>query len=208
MSWRDERFKAVAVVALFAVMIFWGYLFNPDITVDEFKAWLPDSLKAQVDGMMKNLPPDEVDSFRLPLPEVKFQGDFMSHEVIKPGEMEAMGWILNNTNKSDKFVADIFGGELIMGMTTRVSTTGGDWGNQPDALRMMTDTWDIYRTGSPWIAHELARDENADYVFVPQRSIFTGWWVPQSGICYDKFEDGAYFEKVYANDDASIYRVK
>ena len=204
----SERLKSAAVVASFLVMLYWAYLFSPDITVDVFKAWLPDEWKMRVDAMMSNLPPDEVEAFRLPLPEVRFQGDFMAHEVVKPGEMDAMTWILHNTNKSDKFVADIFGGELIMGMTTRVSTTGGDWGNQPRSLEMMTNTWNIYRTDNPYTANRLSKIENATFVFVPRRAVFTGWWMPKSGIKHEKFDNGAYFEKVYSNDDVAIYRIK
>lgn len=50
-------------------------------------------------------------------PEVGANAGVFYNRVVTPGEMEAAGWINENTNNTDKFVSDIFGAELIMGMT-------------------------------------------------------------------------------------------
>jgi uncharacterized membrane protein len=94
-----------------------------------------------------------------------------------------------------------------MGMTTRVSTTGGDWANAPDPITMMTHTNDIYKTDNASYAHELAKLEKADYVFLPNRGLYTGWWVPKEEVNYPKFEDTNYFEPVFMQDNVTIYRV-
>ena len=114
---------------------------------------------------------------------------------------------MNNTNEHDKFVADIFGAELIMGMTTRVSTVGGDWANAPDPISMMSHTNDIFKTDNAYQANELAKLEKADYVFVPYRGLYTGWWVPKEKVNFTKFNDTQYFQPVYVDDNLTIYRV-
>ncbi len=139
------------------------------------------------------------------LPEVKVNADAWYSRVVTPGEMEATGWINANTNESDKFVADIFGAELIMGMTTRVSTIGGDWANAPDPIKYMSDTNTIYTTNDAGVAHRLAREENCSYVFLPERQTFSGYeWVYGD---HQKFEDEEYFKLVYENSDVKIYKV-
>jgi len=139
------------------------------------------------------------------LPEVKANADPWYDRVVKAGEMQSTGWILNNTNRSDKFVADIFGAEMIMGMTTRVSTTGGDWANAPNPVKMMSDTNQIYITDNVTIAYDTAREENATYVFAPNRYTFSGFgW---EAVRMDKFNDTQYFRLMYQNPDVSIYKV-
>ena len=139
------------------------------------------------------------------LPEVKANADPWYDRVVKSGEMQSTGWILDNTNKSDKFVADIFGAEMIMGMTTRVSTTGGDWANAPDPIRMMSDTNQAYISDNATAAYDIAREENATYVFAPNRYTFSGFgW---EAVQMDKFNNTQYFQLMYQNPDVSIYKV-
>jgi uncharacterized membrane protein len=138
-------------------------------------------------------------------PEVKANGDPWYSRVVTPGEFEATKWIVNNTNKSDKFVADIFGAELIMGMTTRVSTVGGDWANAPNPVKYMGDTNTIYVNDNSSTAHQLAIENKANLIFLPKRYTFSGygWEWPN----YEKFNDPNYFELLYKNDEVSIYKV-
>ena len=93
-------------------------------------------------------------------------------------------------------------------MTTRVSTEGGDWANAPDPISMMSHTNDIYKTDNASQASELAKLEKADYVFVPYRGLYTGWWVPKEEVNYEKFNDTQYFQPVYVDDNLTIYRVR
>ncbi len=138
-------------------------------------------------------------------PEVKANADPWYDRVVTAGEMQSTSWILNNTNKSDKFVTDIFGAEMIMGMTTRVSTTGGDWANAPDPVKMMSDTNEIYVTDNSSTAHDLAEGQHADYVFSPTRYTFSGFgWV---AVNQTKFGDQQYFQLEYQNPSVSIYKV-
>lgn len=139
------------------------------------------------------------------LPEVKANADPWYDRVVTAGEMQSTGWILNNTNESDKFVADIFGAEMIMGMTTRVSTTGGDWANAPDPVKMMSDTNQVYVTDNATLAHDVAVEEHADYVFSPNRYTFSGYgW---EAVNQTKFGDPQYFQLEYQNPSVSIYKV-
>lgn len=138
-------------------------------------------------------------------PEVKTNADAWYGRVVLQGELEAADWVNENLNMSDKFVADIFGAELIMGMTCRVSTVGGDWANAANPVKYMSDTNQIYTTSSAWEAYDLARENNCTYVWLPNRNTFSGYdWVYGE---HKKFEDPAYFKLVYENDDVKIYRI-
>ena len=145
----------------------------------------------------------------VPLPEILIElNGTLNDLVVTQGELNATGWIRTNTSDSDKFVADIFGAELIMGMTTRMSTEGGDWANAPDPVKMMGDTNEFYTTTDPNRAHNLAKALNATYAFVPEhRRLNTGWWVKPDEVGRDKFNDTRYFERVYNNEDVSIFKV-
>jgi hypothetical protein len=138
-------------------------------------------------------------------PEVKANADPWYGRVVTAGEMESTAWINANTNKSDKFVADIFGAELIMGMTTRVSTVGGDWANAPNPVKVMSDTNSIYSTSDPAEAYQLAREDNCSYVFLPNRNTFSGYdWIPGD---HQQFDDPQFFQLMYENPDVKIYKV-
>ncbi len=138
-------------------------------------------------------------------PEVKANADPWYSRVVTPGEMEATGWINAFTNKSDKFVADIFGAELIMGMTTRVSTVGGDWANAPDPVKVMGDTNRIYTTDDSGEAYRLAKEDNCSYILSPNRDTFSGYdWVYGDR---QKFDDPQFFQLMYENRDVKIYKV-
>jgi len=195
------------VLALFLVMLYVGYFWQFQFSLDEVRAHLPAFIDKQVQSVLNTMPPDKTKDLKLPLPEVKYEADFYYDRVVSPGEMNATAWILNNTDEHDKFVADIFGAELIMGMTTRVSTEGGDWANAPDPIGMMSHTDEIYKTNNASRASELAKLEKADYIFLPDRGVYTGWWEPLENINFSKFTDRQYFQQVYANDNVTIYRV-
>jgi hypothetical protein len=138
-------------------------------------------------------------------PEVKANADAWYGRVVSQGELNATAWIIANTNKSDKFVADIFGAELIMGMTDRVSTVGGDWANAPDPVKVMGDTNTIYTTDDPLVAYNLSVEDHCQYVWLPNRDTFSGYdWVYGN---HTKFNDNPYFQLQYANEGVTIYRV-
>ncbi len=200
--------RRLAVAALFLLMLFIGYFWPFQVSLDDVRAHLPSFLDKEVQGVLDKLPPEKSKDLRLPLPEVKYQCDFYYDRVVSMDEYNATLWILNNTKRDDKFVADIFAAELIMGMTTRVSTEGGDWANAPDPISMMSHTNEIYKTEDAARAHELARLEKADYVFLPYRGLYTGWWLPKEEVCYAKFNDSRYFEQVYSSEGVAIYRIK
>lgn len=138
--------------------------------------------------------------------QVKKQVDPWLTPVITKGELEATMWIKKNTSLEDRFVADIFGGELIMGMTTRVPIVGGDWANAPNAIQNMADAEKIYLTKSPDEASSLCKKYNCTYVFVPlQRQIHAGYGWKEVEVT--KFSNTNYFELAYENQDVRIYRV-
>ncbi len=138
--------------------------------------------------------------------QVKKQIDPWLTPVITEGELEATMWIKENTSLEDRFVADIFGGELIMGMTTRIPIVGGDWANAPNAAQNMLDVERIYLTMSPGEASNLSKKHNCTYVFAPlQRQIHAGYGWKEVEVT--KFSDTNYFELAYENQDVRIYRV-
>ncbi len=140
------------------------------------------------------------------LANVHKQSDPWLDPVVTQGELESTTWIKANTLPTDHFQADIFGGELIMGMTTRIPIVGGDWANAPDPVANMQDSQQIYQTQAASEASMLCKQYNISYVFVPlNRQVFCGFgWIP---IDATKFEDSNYFKLAYSNGDVRIYKV-
>ncbi|MGZ4943059.1 MAG: hypothetical protein ACXVIG_02145 [Halobacteriota archaeon] len=140
------------------------------------------------------------------LANVHKESDPWLDPVVTHGELESTTWIKENTAPTDHFQADIFGGELIMGMTTRVPIVGGDWANAPDPVANMQDSQQIYQTQAASEASMLCKQYNVSYVFVPlNRQVFCGFgWIP---IEATKFDDSNYFKLVYSNEDVRIYKV-
>ena len=208
MSSGKEVVKALAVVALFALMLFYGYFLTLHIDIDDVRNAAPGFIRDEIDRAIARLPPDQRSGLELPLPEIKHYGDeYLGTAGVFPGELDAMPWIRDHTNRSDKFVADIFGGEMIMGMTTRLTTVGGDWANAPDPAQMMSETDEIYKTADPARASQLAKALNATLVYLPHRELNAGWWLPYDEVNVSKFADGRYFNEVYNASGVVIYRV-
>jgi hypothetical protein len=200
--------KAAAVVALFGLMLFYAYIWPFQVDIDDVRSVAPGPLRDEIDRTIARLPPDQQHNLVLPLPEVSYlSGRMLRDPVVTRGELESVGWIRENAGPDDRFVADIFAAELIMGMTTRVSTEGGDWANAPDVIQMMSDTNEVFKTLNPARASQLAKQMNATLVFVPRRQLNTGWWVPEDEVGYEKFGDARYFREAYRNDNVTIYRV-
>lgn len=204
---RNGHTKVIAVASMFAAMLLLAYFWPLQIHLEDVRPYFPGFVDAKVQSVLDRLPPEKQQGLMLPLPEVKYECDFYYDPVVGRGEFNSTRWILDNTGQSDKFVADIFAGELIMGMTCRVSTVGGDWANAPDPIGMMMHTDEIYRTDNASRAYELAKLEKADYVFLPARGLYTGWWLPQDSVNYKKFNDTRYFNNVFSDDNVTIYRL-
>ena len=134
------------------------------------------------------------------------EADLWLDPVVTKGELQSTGWIAANTQPTDHFQADIFGGELIMGMTTRIPIVGGDWANAPDPIANMKDSQQIYQTHSASEAHALCKQYNLSYVFVPiGRQVFCGFgWI---SIDAAKFDNSDLFKLQYSNEDVRIYKV-
>lgn len=209
MSSEKNLAKTMLVIGLFASILLLTYFWPIPVHVTDLRNLTPDPFKADIDSYLEKYTPEEQAGLLIPPPEVVREVNATLNDlVVTQGELNATLWIRENTRDSDRFVADIFGAELIMGMTTRVSTEGGDWANAPDPIKMMTETNEIFTTKDPARAHELAKGLNATYAFVPQqRRLNTGWWVTPAEVGKEKFEDGRYFEKVYSNEDVAIYKV-
>jgi hypothetical protein len=137
---------------------------------------------------------------------VQKQGDLWLNPVVTEGELGSTTWIKSNTQATDHFQSDIFGGELIMGMTTRIPIVGGDWANAPDPITNMKDSQQIYQTDSASEAQALCKQYNLSYVFVPlNRMVFCGFgWVSFNAT---KFDNSDYFKLAYSNEDVRIYEV-
>ncbi|HMK48401.1 MAG TPA: hypothetical protein VK436_17395 [Methanocella sp.] len=209
MSDRNEGKQIAIVLAMFAFILLLTYFWPFQFKIADLHNLTPVPLKQGIDSYLAKYTPEEQTKLLIPPPEVKVQSDNMLNDhVVTQGELNATGWILDHTNKSDKFVADIFGAELIMGMTTRLTSEGGDWANAPDPIKMMSETDEIFKTTDPARANELAKDLNSTYVWVPQgRRINTGWWVSANEVQKGKFNNTLYFRQVFGNGDVSIYQV-
>ncbi len=198
----------VAVGALCAIMIYYAYFLTVHISVADVRNVMPGLIKEEINRSLERLPPGYNESLDLPLPEVGYVSDtYKGPAIVIADEMDAMPWILDHTNASDKFVADIFGAEVIMGMTTRLSTVGGDWANAPDPVRMMADTNEIYKTGDTEKASLLAKGLNATLVYLPHRTLNAGWWLPWEEVNASKFADTRHFREVYSAGNVTIYRI-
>ncbi len=209
MSSEGGTAKYAFVIFLFAFILLFTYFWPVPLHVTDLRNLTPEPVRADLDQYLKGLSPEEQAALLVPPPEIVVElNGTLNDLVITHGELNATYWIRTNTNDSDKFVADIFGAELIMGMTTRISTEGGDWANAPDPVKMMGDTNEFFTTADPGRAHDLARALNATYAFVPEhRRLNTGWWVKPGEVGREKFNDTRYFEKVYGNEDVSIYKI-
>ncbi len=190
--------KYTLVILMVVLMVFAAYFMNVISGTSQIKDFLYNF------PILNNFTA-KIPYLSIVFPEVKYNADPWYGRVVTPGEMESTGWINAFTNKSDKFVADIFGAELIMGMTTRVSTVGGDWANAPNPVKVMSDTNRIYTTSDPGEAYQLAKEDNCSYVFLPNRDTFSGYdWVYGD---HNKFEDPEFFQLMYENPDVKIYKV-
>jgi uncharacterized membrane protein len=187
-------FRGATVAIAFALMLYAGYYMQGQIDVPSF---VTDLLPAgSVVGWN-----DKVIAF----PDVAHSAGMWQGSQVLAGEMDAAQWVKDHTQGTDKFVADIGGAEVIMGMTTRVSLVGGDWANSPDPVRNMELAGRIYSTTNATDAHDMALDSGCTYVWLPNRRLNTGTF--DNDASKDKFEDTQYFQVVYKNDDISIYRV-
>ncbi len=124
--------------------------------------------------------------------------------VVTREEYAATEWVKANTAEREIFVSDIFGGELIMGLSLREGTEGGDWAIVPNVVQRMADIDKFYKSNDPAEAHAIARKYNATYVWAPNRQVFAGYGWTEIG--EGKF-DPAFFELVFENR-TRIYRLK
>lgn len=199
----------IFALALFALILLMTYFWPVPIKATDLRNLSPEPLRSAIDHDLANLSPGQQASLVLPPPEIVTEVNLrIGDPVIKRGEVDAAKWAATNTNRSDVFVADLFAGELIMGMAARSPTVGGDWAYAPDPARKCSATSDIMKTDDASRAHALSTGENASYVFVPlNRRQHPGWWIDKSEVNFSKFGDARYFEKVYSNEDAVIYKV-
>lgn len=134
------------------------------------------------------------------------QADPWLDPVVTKGEFDSTSWINANTPSTAHFEADIFGGELIMGMTARIPIVGGDWSNAPNPIANMNASQQIYQTPSAIEAYTLCKQYNLTYVFVPlNRLVFCGFgWISVNAT---KFDNSEYFKLQYSKEDVRIYQV-
>lgn len=195
MSKGENVAKIFFVLLIFAGMVYVSYSWHG---IDK------DYYLISPDTLPRYIVPIEQGTYIF-FPEVPWFSQCWMGVQVLPGELEATGWIKEHTAETDKFVNDIPGAELVMGMTTRVSTVGGDWANAPHAVQDMYNNSEIYSTTDPKRAHDLAVGMNASYVVSPMRNVWAGAY---DGPGYgEKFKDTQYFQEVYKNNDVTIYRV-
>ena len=76
MSLRDGRAKTIAALALFLVILYLCYFWQFQIRLDDIRPHLPGFIDSKVQSVLDRLPPDKDKNLMLPMPEVKYQGDF------------------------------------------------------------------------------------------------------------------------------------
>ena len=185
----------VSVVGMvFVVMLYAGYYMQDQIDLPAFVTDL--------------MPPGFVSGWNdkvIVFPDVAHSADMWQGSQVLAGEMDAAEWVKDHTLKTDKFVADIGGAEAIMGMTTRVSLVGGDWANSPNPVYNMELAGRIYSSTNASDARDMAWNAGCTYVWLPNRRLNTGTFDDYAST--EKFNDPAYFQLVYHNEDISIFRV-
>ena len=123
--------------------------------------------------------------------------------IITPEEYAAIDWVKANTRERTVFVSDIFGGELLMGLSLREGTEGGDWAIIPNVTQRMADMDRFYKSKDAEEARQIAKQYGAEYVWVPNRQVFAGYgWVP---VEEEKFAP-EFFQLVFENR-TRIYKV-
>ncbi len=140
----------------------------------------------------------------LSINDTRERGKAWVDPIISREEYYALNWITNNTQEKTTFATDIFGGELIMGNTLRLTLEGGDWAIIPNILQRMSDANTLFTTDNSKTAWELAVKYNASYIWLPNRQIFMGygWKQVDDGV----FNDKKYFTLVFENK-TKIYKV-
>ncbi|VVB71243.1 Uncharacterised protein [uncultured archaeon] len=140
----------------------------------------------------------------LSLHDSRERGKAWVEPVISREEYAALDWIRNNTVEKTVFASDIFGGELIMGNTLRLTLEGGDWAIIPNVIQRMNDANTLYTTTNPQAAWEIARKYNCSYDWLPNREILMGfgWKQPEDTV----FKNTKYFTLVFENK-TKIYKV-
>ena len=125
--------------------------------------------------------------------------------VVLEGELEAAEWVKANTPTDSFFMAGIFGGELIMGISGRTSIVGGDWAANANSPEQMSDMEELYKTHSAERAEEIWLKYNASYAWFPSRDVYAGYgWL----MADENKMDGSLFEQVYSNDEVRIYKLR
>lgn len=136
------------------------------------------------------------------LPKLDYHTGPWLNPVVLPGEYEAAVWA---QNVRGLFMAGIFGGELVMGMSGNPSLIGGDWAANQNAAQQMSDVEEFYTTDSADRAVELMQQYNASYAWFPSRDVYCGYGWKRAN--EEKMKD-ARFEVVYTNPEVRVYRLR
>jgi len=124
--------------------------------------------------------------------------------VVLDGEVEAARWVKQNLDSDPLLIADIFGGELIMGIAAVPTLVGGDWAANPNATKQMGDAHEFFVTDSPEKAVEIWKKYNADYAFFPSREVHTGYGKLPAN---EEKMNSPYFEVVFENAEVRVYKL-
>ncbi len=137
------------------------------------------------------------------LPQLDHHVEPWLNPVILPNEFTGAEWVRENIEGS--FMAGIFGGELIMGMSGNPSVIGGDWAANANAPDQMTTVQEFYKTNNSSKAAELMKKYNATFAWFPSRDVYAGYgWIKHTE---EKMNDSR-FQLLYKNEDVRIYKLK
>jgi len=136
------------------------------------------------------------------LPALDYHVGPWLNPVVLPGEVEAAKWAHGTAGL---YLADIFGGELVMGFAGKPSLVGGDWAANARAPEQMNDMHEFYLTDSADKAVGIWQKYNASYAWFPSRSVYAGYgWITLNE---DKMGDPR-FELAYSNSEVRIYKLR
>jgi hypothetical protein len=126
--------------------------------------------------------------------------------VVTPGEVTAAEWVYDNLPHQSQFAGDMFACEMLTAVGFQICSIGGAWELADNPNRRYSDNQQVFMTNSSSEASGLLKKYGISYVFVDQRQGFYayGWKTPD----ISKFDDGTFFEQVYAENGTYIYKVK
>jgi hypothetical protein len=125
--------------------------------------------------------------------------------VVTRDEVRAAEWVDDSLPHWQVFGADLFSCEMITGVARQHCAIGGAWELSDRVNERYQANQEVFVTNSSQTAWEKAIEFGTRYILVADRNSFYayGWKRPN----IEKFDDAAFFKKIYEYGDTKIYEV-